>query len=258
MNSWQNSLVPFSISIRWTSMPGWWIGSMKTESPRCLGTSQLVRARQSPQSDHQAPVVHTFEPLSTHSSPSRTADVWAPATSEPPPGSDRNCIHSSSPLQDGREVPELLLLGPEVEDDGRARRDGGGLDPHRELVTDELLVEAPAGGPGSGPGRRRRWGSRCRRSRRRTACAAARGRGRPRPAPPRRCVVAEHALPRSRPSRWLEVGPDPGRARVRKLVDVLQASSELVMPRSRTSFHGDRRDPLPVLARGPVQRPVRG
>ena len=75
MNSWQNSLEPLSISIRWTSMPGWWIGSMNTVRPRCLGTSQLVRARQSPQSDHQAPVVHTFDPLSTHSSPSRTAVV---------------------------------------------------------------------------------------------------------------------------------------------------------------------------------------
>lgn len=29
---------------------------------RCFGTSQLVRARQSPQSDHHASVVHTLEP----------------------------------------------------------------------------------------------------------------------------------------------------------------------------------------------------
>ncbi len=72
---------------------------MKTERPRCLGTSQFVRARHSPQSDHQAPVVHTFEPFSTHSSPSRTAVVSAPATSDPPLGSDRNCIHRASPLR---------------------------------------------------------------------------------------------------------------------------------------------------------------
>ncbi len=67
--------------------------------PRCLGTSQLVRARHRPQSDHHAPVVQIFDPLSTHSSPSRTALVRAAATSEPPLGSDRNCIQISSPFR---------------------------------------------------------------------------------------------------------------------------------------------------------------
>ena len=98
-NSWQNSFEPLSISMRCTSMPGWWIGNMKTVRPRCFGTSQFVRARHRPQSDHQAPVVQTFEPLRTHSSPSRTAVVSAPATSEPPLGSDRNCIQISSPFR---------------------------------------------------------------------------------------------------------------------------------------------------------------
>ena len=74
---------------------------MKTVSPRCFGTSQFVRARQRPQSDHQAPVVQIFDPLSTHWSPSRTAVVSAAATSDPPLGSDRNCIHSSSPRRIG-------------------------------------------------------------------------------------------------------------------------------------------------------------
>ena len=99
MNSWQNSREPLCISIRWTSTLGWWIGSMNTVRPRCFGWSQLVRARHRPQSDHHAPVVHTLEPLSTHCSPSRTAVVSAPATSEPPLGSDRNCIQSSSPFK---------------------------------------------------------------------------------------------------------------------------------------------------------------
>ena len=72
---------------------------MKTDRPRCLGTSQLVRARHSPQSDHHAPVVHTLEPFNTHCSPSRIAVVSAPATSEPPLGSERNCIQSSSPFK---------------------------------------------------------------------------------------------------------------------------------------------------------------
>lgn len=43
-------------------------------------------------------MVHTFEPFRIHSSPSRTAVVRAPATSEPPLGSDRNCIQISSPF----------------------------------------------------------------------------------------------------------------------------------------------------------------
>ena len=82
-------------------MPGCRICTMNTLRPRCLGTSQFVRARQSAQSAHQAPVVQIFEPLSTHSSPSRTAVVRAPARSEPPLGSDRNCIQKASPLRMG-------------------------------------------------------------------------------------------------------------------------------------------------------------
>ena len=70
---------------------------MNTVRPRCLGTSQFVRARIRPQSAHHAPVVQIFDPLSTHSSPSRTAVVWAPATSDPPVGSERSCIQISSP-----------------------------------------------------------------------------------------------------------------------------------------------------------------
>src|SRR5262249_47914335 len=66
-------------------------------SPRCLGTSQFVRAKQRAQSFHHAPLVQIFEPFSTHSSPSRTAVVSAPATSEPPLGSERNCPQISSP-----------------------------------------------------------------------------------------------------------------------------------------------------------------
>src|SRR5262245_59101880 len=85
--------------MRCTSMPGLLIGNMNTVSPLCFDTSQLVRARHNPQSDHHAPVVHTFDPFSTHPSPSRTAVVSAPATSEPQLGSDRNCIHSASPFR---------------------------------------------------------------------------------------------------------------------------------------------------------------
>ncbi len=72
-------------------------GTMNTVSPRCFGTSTFVRVRHRPQSDHQAPVVQTFEPFRIHSSPSRTAVVCAPATSDPPLGSDSICIQISSP-----------------------------------------------------------------------------------------------------------------------------------------------------------------
>src|SRR5262245_804412 len=80
-------------------MPGWCSSKMNTESPRCLGTSQFVRISARPQSDHHAPVVQILEPLMIHSSPSRTAEVCAPATSEPPDGSERSCIQISSPLK---------------------------------------------------------------------------------------------------------------------------------------------------------------
>ena len=91
---------------------------MNTVRPRCLGTSQLVRARHRPQSDHHAPVVQIFEPLSTHSSPSRTAVVRAPATSDPPLGSDSSCIQISSPRRMAGTWLALLLLRPEVEKHG--------------------------------------------------------------------------------------------------------------------------------------------
>ena len=48
MNSWQNSRDPLIISMRCSSMFGWWILMMNTLRPRCLGTSQFVRSRHSP------------------------------------------------------------------------------------------------------------------------------------------------------------------------------------------------------------------
>jgi hypothetical protein len=80
-------------------MPGLLIGKMNTVRPLCLDTSQLVRAKHMPQSDHHAPVVQVFCPFRIHSSPFCTAVVIAPATSDPQLGSDRNCIHSSSPFK---------------------------------------------------------------------------------------------------------------------------------------------------------------
>ena len=43
-----------------TSTPSWRIGKKKNEIPRCLGTSQSVRATSIPYSAVWAPDVHTF------------------------------------------------------------------------------------------------------------------------------------------------------------------------------------------------------
>ena len=56
-------------------------------------------------------VVHTFWPLTIHSSPSRTARVLSPATSEPAPGSLKSWHQISSVGGDAAQVAVLLLLG---------------------------------------------------------------------------------------------------------------------------------------------------
>ena len=228
---------------------------MNTVRPRCFGTSQFVRARHSPQSDHHAPVVHTFEPLSTHSSPSRTAVVSAPATSEPPLGSERNCIQISSPLQDGGDVRQLLLLGAEVEQHRGARRECRHLDAARVLVAGQLLVEDPL-------------------VRRGEALAAvlgrdadageagveehalhARGRGRPSASSSssvRRCGGCRRAAPGIGGLRLaLDEAAGPGRKRSRSSIVVAHAAC-LLASATRSAM------PPAVLGRGAVQRPVDG
>ena len=56
-----------------------------------------TRATSIPRSAVIAPDVQTFCPFTTHSSPSRTARVWALARSEPEPGSLKNWHHDSCP-----------------------------------------------------------------------------------------------------------------------------------------------------------------
>ena len=48
------------------------------------------------------PEVHTFWPLITHSSPSRSARVCSPARSEPAPGSLKSWHHACWPVTMGR------------------------------------------------------------------------------------------------------------------------------------------------------------
>ena len=74
-----------------------------------------------------APDVHTFWPLTTHSSPSRSARVWSAGQVGAGPGSE-NSWHQISPVTMPGRKPGLLL-GRAVGDDGRAGQvlgDAGG------------------------------------------------------------------------------------------------------------------------------------
>src|SRR5262249_41536320 len=61
-----------------------------------LGWLGSVRASRMAKSASDPQVVHTFWPLTTHSSPSRTARVASDARSEPAPGSLKSWHHFSS------------------------------------------------------------------------------------------------------------------------------------------------------------------
>jgi hypothetical protein len=104
-----------------TSMPGWCMSITKYVIPACLGTSTFVRAMRMPHFENWAPEVQTFWPLTTHSSPSRTARVCRPARSEPAPGSLNSWHHTSRPLtMSGRNrsrcssVPCSTIVGPAI------------------------------------------------------------------------------------------------------------------------------------------------
>ncbi len=64
--------------------------------PRRFVTVGSVRASSTPKSDRWAHVVHTFWPVTRHSSPSRSALVASEARSLPAPGSLNSWHHTSS------------------------------------------------------------------------------------------------------------------------------------------------------------------
>ena len=76
-------------------MPARSIGMMNAVRPLCLTTSGSDRAISSPHSEKRAPELHTFCPLTTHSSPSRRARHARPPRSDPAPGSENSWQHSS-------------------------------------------------------------------------------------------------------------------------------------------------------------------
>ena len=129
--------------MRWTSRPGWRMGSMNTVSPRCFGTSQLVRARHSPQSDHQAPVVQIFEPFEHPLVTVPDGGGQRPATSEPPLGSERNCIQISSPRRMAGMCRCFCSSVPKSRRTAAQGDEGRGLEPGGILVAGQLGIERP-------------------------------------------------------------------------------------------------------------------
>ena len=97
-----NSASPVIWNSGRTSTPGAFMSTRKAVMPLCLGTSGFVRAMISPNDEMWARVVHTFCPFISHSSPSRSARVDSPATSEPAPGSLKSWHQISSLENSGR------------------------------------------------------------------------------------------------------------------------------------------------------------
>ena len=71
-------------------------------SPLCLGASRSVRATSMHHFEWCASVVHTFCPVTSQSSPSRTAVVLTDARSEPDSGSEKPWHQISSAERIGR------------------------------------------------------------------------------------------------------------------------------------------------------------
>ncbi len=100
------SLMNTSLNMAWpvistrgrTSMPGWCMSMANQVMPWCFGTSTLVRAMSMPMSAIWPSEVHTFWPLTIHSSPSFTARVVRPARSEPAPGSLKSWHQARAPV----------------------------------------------------------------------------------------------------------------------------------------------------------------
>ncbi len=75
---------------------------MKYEMPLCLGASGSVRAMRIPNCENWASDVQIFWPLTTYSSPSRTARVPRFARSLPASGSLNSWHQISSPASSGK------------------------------------------------------------------------------------------------------------------------------------------------------------
>ena len=109
--------------------------------PWCFGTSGSVRASKMPSRCGARPSFQTFCPLTTHSSPSRTARVRSPARSEPGARLAEQLAPHLVAAQQRREVPLLLLLGA-VRDERRPDHpDADGEDARVDVEARLLLGE---------------------------------------------------------------------------------------------------------------------
>ena len=86
-NTSANSVSPVRVRSGRASIPGDRMSTTRQEMPRCLGTSGSVRTKSAHQSARWPFDVHVFCPVTTKSSPSRTARVRSDARSEPASGS---------------------------------------------------------------------------------------------------------------------------------------------------------------------------
>ncbi len=101
-NTSLNSASPVIWRSGLVSTPGPFMSTTNAVSPACLTASGSVRTTSRPHLEMCASVVQTFCPLTTHSSPSRTARADSPAKSEPAPGSEKSWHQISSPVNSGR------------------------------------------------------------------------------------------------------------------------------------------------------------
>ncbi len=88
MNSSLNSASPVICRSGRTPTSSCCMSIRKYVSPLCFGASGSVRATSMHHFAWWAIVVHTFWPVTTHSSPCRTARVFSDARSEPDSGSE--------------------------------------------------------------------------------------------------------------------------------------------------------------------------
>ena len=113
---------PSISSIGRTSTPSRLMSISSIEMPRCFLASGSVRTKVKIQSACWPSVVQVFWPLTTQSSPSRTAVVRSDARSEPASGSENPCAHQMSTFAVfGRNscfcssLPNWAITGPIIE-----------------------------------------------------------------------------------------------------------------------------------------------
>ncbi len=105
-NTSLNEAWPFIWRSGRTSTPGWCIVEREVGDAAVLGHVPVGAGEQHARSRRGGRCVfHTFWPLTTHSSPSRSARVVRPARSEPLPGSLNSWHHVCSPVTIGRQEP---------------------------------------------------------------------------------------------------------------------------------------------------------